>query len=155
MISEQKDKFEENICELLLKTSTRARSGPCMPSLHRTPAATAATGPVSSNTRRRLYRRLGCLTSGRESKDPFTSDRVRPSSVRGISIGRVREVVAKVFLESHRRGKEGSNVDLGRRRRFSRGRRRLRHHQGEAQPPTRSPFSSGPFSFLFEIEVQF
>ena len=139
-----------------------------MPSLHRTPAATAAaTGPVSSNTRRRRRRlgrrRLGRPASGRESKDPFTSsDRVRPSvrpSVRGIrgrSRGRVREVVAKVFPESLRRSMEGSNVDLGHRRRLPRGRRPLRHHQGEAQIHTHKiTVNSSGFTPILPVALSF
>ena len=99
MVFEQKVKFEESVCELLPKTSTRARSEPCVSSLHSAPPVTdAAAGPVSfkhappppPRERARVQRSI-----------PFTS------SVRGISRGREREVVAKAFLESLRRGKKG------------------------------------------------
>ena len=114
MIATPKVKFEENICELLLKTSTRARKKRTMRAFappHAAPAATAATGPVSSNTRRRLYR-LGRPASGRESKDPFTSDRVRRPSAASAeeeSVRCLRRCFSKVSVEERKQCRFGSS----------------------------------------------
>lgn len=109
MIATPKVKFEENICELLLKTSTRARKKRTMRAFapphagrhrrHRTRLFKHAPPPLppwSPRERARVQRSIYV--------------RPRPSSVRGISGGREREVLAKVFLESLRRGKEAMSI---------------------------------------------